>query len=208
MIKQKSSDVPVVALTGSIASGKSAVAEVFKELGAHILDADILAREIVVAGSPGLEEIRKRFGDGVLTTDGQLNRRKLGEIIFADPAARADLERITHPKIRELFLRRLDELKNKVTDSQPVVYVVPLFFESGYAYPEIDKIVVVSAERETCIRRIMQRDDCTRELAEKKYDAQLPIEKKEASADFVIKNNSDLKSLREEAVRVFKELAR
>lgn len=176
----------VVGLTGVIGSGKSTVAEVLRQRGALIIDADVLAREVVAPGSSGLAEIVEHFGPDYLHRDGTLNRSMLGELIFRDAEQRKALESILHPKIRDLFVQ---QLRGVTAEAPMVVYVVPLLFESINQYPEIDAVVVVSASAAQCLERIVARDGCSREIAEKKLASQIPIDVKRKQADFIIEND-------------------
>lgn len=176
-------------------TGKSAAADAFKRCGAEVIDADILAREVVEPGSAGLAEILTCFGPSVVGPDGRLDRKALGRIVFSDVKLRRKLEDILHPLIRAKYLERLQQL---LTAKQPpplIVYVVPLLFESRFEYPELDAIVVISASRETSIARIMARDGLSRSEAERRYDSQLSIDDKAAKADYVISNAGSLRDL-------------
>lgn len=195
----------VIGLTGSIGSGKSAVAALLAKLGATVVDADVLAREIVEPGKPALRKIVKAFGETVLNPDKTLNRKALGEIIFSDREKRTVLEAITHPKIRELWLEKLAEAKASGS-SRIIVYVVPLLFESKKRYPELDKILVVAASERTCLYRIMARDKLTEEQAFLRIRSQLPISEKIKKADFVVMNEGDLRSLEEQVLEVYSEI--
>lgn len=194
----------VVAITGGIGSGKSVVTRLFEEWGARIVDADILAREVVAPGTEGLKKVFAAFEDMELA-DGSLNRPKLASIIFSDPEKKKLLESILHPLIRKRWLENLEELKK--TGAPLIVYVVPLFFESTSEMPEIQQVILISAPEETRIQRIMQRDQFPRELAELRIRAQLPDSAKVDKSDFVIKNDSSLESLTEKASQVFSSLA-
>lgn len=193
----------VVGLTGNIGSGKSAVAEILHTLGAHIIDADLLAREIVAPGTPALAEIKKTFGPETLLPSGELNRKKLGEIIFQNDSKRNVLEKITHPKIRELFL---NTLKVAMRKHAIIVYVVPLLFESGFPYDELEKIIVVTAPFEASIERIVKRDSCSPELAIQKFKSQIDPNIKTAKADFVIANDGNLEQLRAQVAELYGKL--
>jgi dephospho-CoA kinase len=196
----------VFGLTGTIGSGKSTVAEIFRWLGAVIIDADLLAREVVQPGTEGLRQITKRFGKDVVLHDGTLNRKRLGEVVFGDPQLRGDLENIIHPKIRGVFLGRLKEARAAIPPPPVIIYVVPLLYESRFAYEELSGVIVVSSSRESCIARIMTRDSCTEDLAKRKLDSQIPIEKKETMADYVIHNEGPLDSLEEQVRAVFQTI--
>lgn len=193
------SDLPIVALTGSIGSGKTKAAEILHNCGALCIDADQLARESVLPGTQGLAEIRSLFGEEVIhADDGTLNRKLLGEIIFQDSHKREQLEAILHPQIRRLLYQRLDDLQALSHPPALIIYVVPLFFESKFSYPEIQRVIVVYAPRETCLKRIVERDSCSIELAEAKYNSQIPIESKVEKADYIIENVTDLSDLEQQ----------
>jgi len=197
------------AVTGSIGSGKSQVASILESLGALIIDADQLAREVVAPGSEALEAVVKEFGPSILSPKATLDRKRLGEMVFADPLKRAKLEGILHPAIRALFEKRLRALEaNPANKLRLVFYVVPLLFESKLSYPKFEKIIVVSAPREVCIERIVKRDNSSRELAAKKYAAQISIEEKEKRADIVIKNDCDQATLEERTKALYETLSR
>ena len=154
----------MVALTGSIGSGKSTIAGYLKALGAETVDADELAREVVIAGSAGLKEIIQQFGSAIIDLDGSLNRYALGQIVFNDPSQRKLLEGIVHPLIRKRWLQTLEKLNTRVK-GKVIVYVVPLFFESGADYQEIKKTIVVYASDSTCLTRTVNRDGLSEENA-------------------------------------------
>jgi dephospho-CoA kinase len=196
----------VVALTGGIGSGKSAVAKLFQTWGAHVVDADILAREVVLPGSEGLAKIVAAFSEDLILADGSLNRPLLASIIFSDPLKKELLESIVHPLIRDLWLAKLAQLRGG--DAPLIVYVVPLLFESHRQMPELEKIVLVSAPTETRISRIMHRDGFSRELAELRIAAQLPDSEKVSKSDYVILNDSSLEELERRTAAVWSELTR
>ena len=201
------SEAPLVlGLTGSIGSGKSLVAGLLSELGAVVIDADELAREVVAPGSEGLKLVTQHFGSQILTQDGQLCRKTLGEIVFSMPNERKALEAILHPRIRELFHKRLNMVLHQSHPAPLIVYAVPLLFESGYSYEELDRIAVVAASHEQCVTRIVARDGCSQELAEKKLAAQLSTESKIARADFVIRNDSSIENTKAQVQELFRTL--
>lgn len=186
-----SSSLPwVIALTGGIGSGKSTVAKLLAEKGLPIIDADLLSREVVSPGSRGLSEVVEAFGSSVLNEDKTLNRSKLGKIIFGDKAKREKLESILHPKIRTLFRERLKELK-----PGPVIYVVPLYFESKEGIPEVKRVIVVYSGDALCADRIQRRDNISPEEAKKRVEIQLSIDDKRAKADYTIDNTGGLDAL-------------
>jgi dephospho-CoA kinase len=195
----------VIAITGGIGSGKSAVAKLFERWGAQTVDADILAREVVEPGSEGFQRVVEKFGPDMVLADGSLNRPKLASIIFSDPEKKALLESLLHPLIRGRWLSQLERLKN--SDAPLIAYIVPLFFESTAQMPEIEKVVLISAPEETRIARIMNRDLFPRHIAEQRIRAQLPDSAKIDKSDYVIKNDSSLEQLEARAQEVFDELA-
>jgi len=179
----------VVALTGGIGSGKSEVARRFAALGAGVIDADVVARELVRPGAPALEEIVSAFGTGVLDASGALDRPAVRALIFRDPQARKQLESILHPRVREVLRRHAEE-----TDAVYAMLVIPLFVESG-AYGWVDRVLVVDATREDQIARLIARDGVSEELARTIVDAQATREQRLAAAHDVIDNSGPPKAL-------------
>jgi dephospho-CoA kinase len=175
----------VIGLTGGIASGKSTVARILERLGGVVIDADQLAREVVMAGEPAYYAIVAEFGEGILNPDRTINRGVLGRLVFADPAARHRLERITHPAIASRAEQKLAALRAK---GIPVVfYMAPLLIEAGVT-SRVDEIWVVFADRETQVARLMQRDGIARPEALQRLAAQLPMEEKRTYGKVVIDN--------------------
>jgi dephospho-CoA kinase len=179
----------LVGLTGGIATGKSTVDAVLRELGAVIIDADVLAREVVEPGEPALAEIAAEFGPGVLGPDGRLDRKALGAIVFADPDRRRKLEAMTHPRIRERFQRRIDEL-TAANFRGLVFFDAPVMIESGN-YRNMDRMVVVITDEATQIARLVARDGIDRDEALRKIRSQMPLDEKAKLADYVIDNSGD-----------------
>lgn len=177
-------------LTGGIATGKSTVSRLLTECGAALVDADRIAREVVEPGQAPLRLIAERFGQAVLLENGALNRKKLGEIVFADPAEREALERITHPAIRAVMKERMARLERE-DPSRLVVVDVPLLYESELS-SLFQKVMVVYVPREVQLERLMERDGLSREAAERRLHAQMDIEEKRKRADFVIDNRGSL----------------
>jgi dephospho-CoA kinase len=187
-----------VGLTGGIASGKSSVAQAFAALGIPIVDADRVAREVVLPGTDGLAEVVAAFGPGVLDSSGALDRKKLGEIVFADPEARQRLNAILHPRIGAASAAALAA----VGDSVPyAIYEAALLVENGI-HRGLSALVVVAVDRETQIARLMKRDAIDRSAAEQRIAAQLPLGDKVAVADFVIDNSGSAEETRREVGRV------
>lgn len=178
-----------VALTGGIASGKSAAAQGFAILGAHVVDADIVARELVAPGTPALAEIAMAFGSGVLDQSGALDRRAMREKVFTDPRARAQLNAILHPRVREALLARC-----AVAAGPYVLLVIPLLAESG-RYDWVDRVLVIDVPREVQRTRLLARDGITPALADAMLDAQASRAQRLALADDVIENDGSLEAL-------------
>jgi dephospho-CoA kinase len=191
-----------VGLTGGIASGKSAVADELAAHGAVLVDADVLAREVVEPGTPGLAAVVDRFGPEVLTPDGRLDRPQLGRLVFADAAARRDLEQIVHPAVRA----RAAELERAAPADAVVVHVIPLLVETGQA-DDFDLCVVVDLDRETQLQRLQQRNGLSRDEAEARVAAQASREERLAAADRVLDNGGSRDDLREAVAALWAELA-
>lgn len=179
-----------IGLTGGIASGKTAVSDMLARRGAVIIDSDTLAREVVEPGTRGLEAIVERFGTTVLTPDGALDRAKLGQIVFDDPVARADLNAIVHPAVRA----RAAELQLRAPPGAVVVQVIPLLVETGQA-DDFDLVVVVDADEAVQLRRLMQRNGYTPSQARARLKAQASRAERLEAADLVIDNSAGLPEL-------------
>ncbi|HEY8518453.1 MAG TPA: dephospho-CoA kinase [Gammaproteobacteria bacterium] len=175
-----------VGLTGGVASGKSAVTGMFAKRGVPIVDTDLIAREVVAPGEPGLTAVREAFGEEVLTATGELDRRKLREIVFADEAQRRRLEGILHPLIRARTLERLRSL-----EAPYAIVAVPLLVETGFG-KLVDRVLVVDCPEEVQLARLMARDSLTREQATAMIRAQTDRATRLAAADDVIDNGGDL----------------
>lgn len=189
-----------VGLTGGIASGKSAVARQLAGLGAVIIDHDLLAREVVEPGTPGLAAIKERFGAHVVASDGTLDRARLGSIIFADDRARADLNAIVHPQVTRLA----DEREADAARGSLVVHVIPLLVETGQ-HEDFDLLVVVDATGSDQLERLRRRDAYTVEQAQARIGAQATREQRHAVADVVIDNTGTPAQTRVQVERLWRE---
>lgn len=189
-----------VGLTGGIASGKSTVAQRLVEHGALLVDADLLAREVVAPGTPGLAAVVARFGSHVLAGDGSLDRPALGRLVFADPVARRDLESIIHPAVRA----RAAELEASAPDGSVVVQMIPLLVETGQA-AAFDLVVVVDVPAEVQTQRLIERDGLTPAEAAARLAAQAGRAQRLAAADAVIDNSGDPVELRAAVDRFWEE---
>jgi dephospho-CoA kinase len=179
----------LVGLTGGIATGKSAVSAMFRALGCVVIDADLLAREVVEPGEPALTDIVRDFGSGVLQADGKLDRQALGAVVFGDTDRRRRLEAITHPRIRERFAHRLQTLADERFDGI-VIFDAAVIVESGN-WKTLDRLVVVVADDATQIARLQARDGIGREEALRRIGSQMPVSEKAKLAHYVIDNSGD-----------------
>ena len=191
-----------IGLTGGIASGKSLVATELAERGAVVIDADVLAREVVQPGTPGLAAVVDRFGPDVLTADGRLDRPALGRIVFTDPAARRDLEAIVHPAVR----RRAAELEAAADPDAVVVHVIPLLVETGQQ-DDFDLCVVVDVDPQIQRERLRRRDDLDTEAIEARLSAQASRDQRLAVADLVIDNGGSVTELRQRIDALWADVA-
>jgi dephospho-CoA kinase len=179
----------LVGLTGGIATGKSTVSEMLRRLGCVIIDADVLAREVVAPGEPALAEIVREFGPAVLQPGGTLDRKALGAIVFGDADRRRRLEAITHPAIRARFAARLAALEAAGFDGI-VVFDAAVIVESG-GHRMLDRLIVVVTDEATELRRLVARDGIDEEEARRKIASQMPVAEKAKLADHVIDNSGD-----------------
>ena len=179
-----------IGLTGGIASGKTTVANFFADLGAPVIDTDVLAREVVAPGAPALDEIRAAFGDEVFQLGGTLDRRAMRKIVFSDDSKRRQLEEILHPRIRDAVYQRADEI------SAPyMIIAVPLLFGSPMV-EFMDRVLVVDCDVDVQLRRLLGRDTEDEEQARRMIDAQASREERLSIADDVVANDGDLKETR------------
>jgi dephospho-CoA kinase len=193
-----------VGLTGSIGVGKSFVASVFEELGAHVLDADQTAREVVMPGRPGLKAITDAFGEEILNADGTLDRKQLGALVFADEAKRRQLNALLHPFIIARQDEILKEWEAKDPDGIGIVDAA-LMIESG-GYRRFDKLIVVHCRPEVQLERLMLRDKLSLDEAQRRIDAQMPQEEKQKFADYLIDTSDGFDLTREQTIKVYKAL--
>ncbi|ECB9644854.1 dephospho-CoA kinase [Listeria monocytogenes] len=178
-----------IGLTGSVATGKSTVSNMIQQAGIPLVDADIAARKVVEPGTEGLKEIVAYFGEEVLLADGTLDRAKLGEIIFKDKEKREKLNEITHPRVKDYMLEARERFFR--AGKELVFFDIPLLFES-HLESLVDQIVVVWTTPETELKRLMERNNLTKEDALRRIESQMGIDEKARKADFVIDNNESL----------------
>ena len=193
-----------VGLTGSIGVGKSFVASVFEELGCHVVDADQTAREVVMPGTPGLKALTDAFGGEILQSDGTLDRKQLGALVFADESQRQRLNHILHPFI----IARQDEILSEWEKEDPDgigIVDAALMIESG-GYRRFDKLIVVHCRPEVQLERLMLRDKLSLDEAQRRIDSQMPQEEKQKFADYLIDTSDGFDLTREQTIKVYKAL--
>jgi dephospho-CoA kinase len=195
-----------VGLTGGIASGKSTVSAILRELGAVVIDADQLAREVVEKGTPGLARVVEEFGPGLLTSEGDLDRPAMGALVFGDESARRRLEAIVHP----LVFERIVDLETHAPPGSVVVHDIPLLAESGRAAgPDrggFDAVIVVDAPQEVQVERMIRDRAATREEALARIAAQASPEDRRAIATYLVENTGTLDELRRQVEKIYGEL--
>ena len=193
----------VIGLTGGIASGKSTAARTLVELGAHVVDADLVAREIVAPGQPALAEIARTFGKEMLLPDGTLDRKRLGAVIFADVERRRALNAITHPRIAAETQARLGKLRDQ---GVPIaIYEAALLVENG-VHKGLDGLIVVACDEATQLRRLMGRDGYVEADARARIAAQAPMAEKIAAATWVVDTSGPLADTKKQLARVWEEI--
>ncbi len=193
-----------VGLTGGIASGKSTVSEAFARLGAKVLDADEVAREVVLPGKPAWTKLRHTFGSEFFHPDGRLNRSKLRRLVFADPEQRSRLNAIVHPEVMREIDFRFEQLTSSA-EHAVVLVDIPLLIEVGVAH-RFDKVVVVYANESVQVMRLMQRDGLSREEARQALSVQIDLREKAKKADFVIDNSGTPGETQAQVEKVWQEL--
>lgn len=183
----------VVGLTGGIACGKSTVSELFRRRhGTPIIDADVIARELVEPGSTTLQEIIEQFGDALIHQDGTLNRKALRTTVFSNPEAKTQLESILHPRIRESAAQIIESFRAQ--NFPYCIYVIPLLFETDQQ-SSVDHVLVVDCDEVEQVRRVVNRDNCAEAEARRIINTQIPRKKRLAQADDILLNNGDVEKL-------------
>ena len=194
----------LVGLTGGIATGKSTVSNMLRGLGAEIIDADQLARQVVEPGEPAWREIVEKFGRDVVNPDGTLDRKKLGAIVFANPEQRKRLEAITHPAIRARVKARVDELAAR--GFAGIVFYDAAILIEALGHQDMDRIVVVMTDEPTQVARLRGRDGADDAEGRRKIASQMPLAEKAKLADYVIDNSGGREATAEQVRRVFATL--
>jgi dephospho-CoA kinase len=195
----------VIGITGGIGTGKSTVLGILAELGAHVLSADDVAREVLAVGEPAYDEVRVRFDEDVILPDGRIDRPALARIIFADSEARSDLDAITHPRIIEKIGSAIKSFRDDHTAGEVLAVEIPLLMECNME-SMVDEVILVAAEQETQIHRLTNRSGISRGEALRRIGSQMPMERKVLRADRLIWNESDVGALRKSVERVWREI--
>lgn len=192
----------IIGLTGGIASGKSTVSAMLKEMGLPVIDADVVAREIVEPGQRAFNDIVREFGPQVVGPDGRLERKALGDLVFANPDLRMKLNSLTHPRLWEVFDYRMQELP---PDVKIVVWDVALLIETGMD-KRVDEVWLVWVDEDQQIKRLMKRDHMTEAEARSRLQAQMPIEEKMKQADRLVDNRGTVEETRAIVTRFYNQL--
>jgi dephospho-CoA kinase len=194
----------VLGLTGGIGMGKSTADQVFRSRGVPVIDTDLLARQLVEPGQPALQEIIAAFGAALLAPEGRLDRRKLGLLVFSHPEKRQQLEAILHPRIRARWRAQIEDLRQSTAPAPLVVVVIPLLFETN-AQTELDATVCIACSAATQRERLQARGWSTEEI-QRRNQAQWPVEKKMAAANFVVWTEGSLEVHAAQLARLFRRL--
>ncbi|OZT12200.1 dephospho-CoA kinase [Priestia aryabhattai] len=193
----------VVGLTGGIASGKSTVAAIFREMSIPVIDADQIAKEVVQNGRAAYSKIVETFGKGILQEDLEINRAALGQIIFHNKQERQKLNSIVHPEVRKEMLKQKEQLIAE--QYQLVVLDIPLLFESKLTYL-VDQVVVVHVNELVQLERLQKRNNLSKEDALARIKSQLPLTEKAKMADFIINNNGSIAETKEQVIKLVSKL--
>lgn len=194
----------LVGLTGGVACGKSSVARLFQDCGAILIDADVLARTVVERGKPALKDIARIFGKKALLPDGTLNRQALAKIVFGSPAKLKKLNAIVHPRVA----REQARMTREIAGQEPqvvVIYDAPVLIEAG-AHARMDKVIVVSADEPTQMKRLHNRNHLSKTEALRRIKSQIPLEKKIKLADYVVDGTLSYEQTKHEVQRIYAEL--
>ena len=193
-----------VGLTGNIASGKSHATQVFAELGAYIIDADVIAHVLLTPGTSTYDGVVAAFGGQILNPDATINRRKLGEIVFQDEAKRAELNSLVHPEVRAQVLRRIGELEDSAQNGI-IIIDAALMVESGF-FRTFDRLIVVHCSPSLQLSRIVNRDGLTPAQARARMAAQMPVEEKIKHAHYTIETSGTFRQTREQIESIYRDL--
>ncbi len=194
----------IVGLTGGIASGKSMISGILRSLGAFIIDADVIAHELIKPGLAAWQEIVDQFGQGILLKDGSINRPLLGRMIFKDPVKRGVLNSILHPRIFKEVERQKEEIERE-SPGAIVILDVALLIETG-AHEQVDVVILVQVSEDLQIERLMERNGLTREEAMERIRAQASLEEKQRYAGYIIDASKSPEEVRQQTIEIFEKL--
>ncbi|MCL6479216.1 MAG: dephospho-CoA kinase [Peptococcaceae bacterium] len=195
----------IVGLTGNIGSGKSTVSGRLAQLGAEVIDTDLVARDVVAPGTPGLERIVREFGPGIINEKGELDRARMASIVFENPGARARLEAIVHPEVKRVVAERISDYREGRGSAPVLVVEVPLLIESGM-HRMMDEIWVVTVDRSAQVERVIARSGLSGEEVEKRINAQMPQEEKCRYAHRVIDNSGTVEQTIRQVDAIWREI--
>ena len=195
----------LVGLTGGMGSGKTLAASFFKDLGAFILDADLICRKLVEPGQPALKEIEDTFGKEIFSTSGNLDRRRLADLVFDDPEKKQSLESILHPRVFEFEMHEYGAIRMEHPNA--VVIVDAALLIESENYKKMDKVIVVNSDEKNRINRILARSELSKDEITARIKNQMPSEEKVRYADFVLENSSDKDNLRSQVKDIHAKLA-
>ena len=196
----------LIGLTGGIASGKSLAARALRDHGACLIDADRIVHELLKPDQQAWQEVRHYFGDGILLPDRSIDRRKLGEVVFHDPVKRAWLNSCLHPRVFDAYAAQVRNLRNRPRDTI-IVLDAALLIETGY-HRNMDRIIVVYADPEQQLERLILRDSFTEEEALARIGSQMPLAEKRGYADYVIDNTGPREHTEQQVKELFTKLKR
>ena len=196
----------IVGLTGGIVSGKSTVALMFKDLGAKIVDADKLGHSVILPHKPAWEKIVKIFGKDILQNDLTIDREKLGKIVFANQSLLKKLNDITHPEITKIIKKEIDSLKNKTYNQKKILIIDAALIYEAKIDRLMDKIIVVYIDEDEQIKRLIKRNNLSKDEALQRIKSQMPMKEKVKMADYVIDNSNSLDKTKKQVEKIWKNL--
>ena len=196
----------IIGLTGGIVSGKSTVALMFKDLGAKIVDADKLGHSVILPHEPAWEKIVKIFGKDVLQNDLTIDREKLGKIVFANQSLLKKLNDITHPEITKIIKKEIDSVKNKTYNQKKILIIDAALIYEAKIDRLMDKIIVVYIDEDEQIKRLIKRNNLSKDEALQRIKSQMPMKEKVKMADYVIDNSNSLDKTKKQVEKIWKNL--
>ena len=196
----------IVGLTGGIVGGKSTVASMFRDLGAKIIDADILGHSVILPYKPARKKIVKLFGEDILRNDLTIDREKLGKIVFADQALLKKLNEITHPEIIKLIKKEINMARNKTHNQEKILVIDAALIYEAKIDRLMDKIIVVYIDEDEQIKRLIKRNNLSKDEASQRVKSQIPMKEKIRMADYVIDNNDKLDKTKKQVETIWQEL--